>query len=406
MEMNRHSLPRVLLNATDGPLSVRAVRRYVTALAKGLAARPEDLELHLLFFTHRRGEVRQFIRSIGAGRAKIHTFPWPRSWSMRRYAKPTFEMRRLAKKVDLYHETTVDHPVLGIDRPYLMTVHGLSLISRPDLCDPGFLEEKLEWFHTARKRSTHFVPVSETSRDEFLAHYPEVAPDHVRAVPLGVDDTYTPGSTEEAWGIVRDRFGVEDEYLLYVGGVQRNKNIERILETAQILRDRGEFSGPVVLAGDLHYDDESWNALLDRTDSRGHVITTGYLSPEDPLLVSLYRGARLFLFPTFYEGWTSPPLEAMACGTPVIASSASSVPETVGWAAELVDPDDAEGWAESAARVLHDRDRADELRRRGFARTAIYRWDRTVEHTLRYYREVLGLPVESPEPTPDLAIHS
>ena len=112
------------------------------------------------------------------------------------------------------------------------------------------------------------------------------------------------------------------------------------------------------------------------------------LQPEDVRLVDLYRGARLFLFPTYVEGWTSPPLEAMACGTPVVASAASSVPETVGDAAPCVDPDDTEGWVEAATALLEDpavrRDRIE----RGLARAARFPWDRHVDGMLDLYRSI------------------
>ncbi len=398
--MDTHRPPRILLNATDGPLSVRAVRRYVHALARGLASRPEEVELHLLFLTHHRAAVREFVDGLGENAvAKIHTIPMPRKWCDNRYRRPRFEMKRIAKQVDLYHETTVDHPALGVEMPYLMTVHGFATVVRPDICGAPFVAEKDKWFARALERSSHFVSVSETTRGEFLERF-DFPADHVRAVPLGVDAHFTPGSREEAWRQVRGKLGVEfgeeRDYLLYVGGVQANKNIPRVLETAQILRDRGVFDGPLILAGDQQYAAADWDALLDRYDARGRVLTTGLLAPEDPLLVALYRGASLFLFPTYYEGWTSPPLEAMACGTAVVASNASSVPETLGDAAELVDPDDAEAWAAAATRLLDDPERRKELRARGAARAAKYSWDRTVDHTIAFYRHALGLPGGAP----------
>lgn len=379
---------RILLNATDGPLSVRAVRRYVSALAAGLARAPE-VELHLLFLTHRRALVRRFLGETGCTRGvHVHAIPLPRAWAHRRYDRPRWEMRRLADRVDLYHETTVDHPDLEGAVPYLTTIHGLLTLVRPELCDPAFVAEKAPWFERAVARSTHFVPVSETTRREFLDRY-DVAPERVRAVPLGVDEAFRPGDPEVARRAVRARFGVEGRYLLYVGGVQRNKNIPRLLATARALRDRGVLDAGLVLAGDVHYRPEEFRALVREHDLEGAVRTTGYLEPDDPALIELYRGAELFLFPTHYEGWTSPPLEALGCGTPVLASDASSVPETLGDAACFAPPEDAEAWVEGATRLLGDAAYRAELRERGLARARAFTWDRTVGRTVDLYRGIL-----------------
>jgi len=381
---------RVLVNATDGPLSVRAVRRYVGALCRGLAARPDEIELDLVFFTHRGSLVRRFVASLGAARrTRVHWLPLPRAWAERRYRRPRPELLRLARRADLYHETTVDHPALGGEIPYAMTVHGLAPLVRPDLCGEAFVAEKGAWFERALALSDSFIPVSETCRGELLALFGG-AEERVRAVPLGVDDAFRPGDRAAARAAVAARLGLAGDYLLYVGGVQRNKNIPRLLETARALRDRGAFTGDLVLAGDVHYSAEELAALVREHSLEGRVRTTGYLEPEDPFLVELYRGASLFLFPSYYEGWTSPPLEAMGCGTPVVASAASSIPETVGDAALLADPDDAEAWIAAATRLLGDADLRAELARRGEARARAFSWDRTVEGTIAAYRAFAG----------------
>ena len=381
---------RVLVNATDGPLSVRAVRRYVAALARGLAARPEEIELDLLFFTHRGGLVRRFVASLGpAPRTRVHWLPLPRAWADRRYRRPRPELLRLARRVDLYHETTVDHPDLAGAVPYAMTVHGLAPQVRPDICGAAFVAEKALWLERAIALTDSFIAVSETTRGEILARF-AVPEERVRAVPLGVDAAFRPGDRAAARAAVGERLRIAGDYLLYVGGVQRNKNIPRLLETARALADRGVFAGDLVLAGDVQYPPEEFAALVREHSLEGRVRATGYLEPEDPFLVELYRGARLFLFPSYYEGWTSPPLEAMGCGTPVIASSASSIPETVGDAAELADPDDAEAWFEAAKRLIEDAERRAELAAKGIARARHYSWERMVEGTLAAYRAFAG----------------
>lgn len=380
---------KILLNATDGPLSLRAIRRYVMEMIAGLGHPDRGLDLSLVFFTHRARRIRKFLQQLPPQtRFRVHTIPLPRGWLYRRYEQPRAELARLIRGYDLYHETTTDNPHF-IDKPVLTTVHGLCPLVRPDILDPVFAAEKGAWFDRCLEHSQYFTPVSETSRHEFLERF-DVAPSRVRAIPLGVSEHFERKPLQEVRAESLGYFGRRRPYVLYVGGIQRNKNVELVLRVFRELVQTRAFLGDLVLAGDLHYDLAEFRALLEELEIEDRVELAGCFPPEDPRLAAIYRGASLFLFPSFYEGWTSPPLEAMACGTPVIASSASSIPETVGAGALTADPLEDQPWIDHATRILQDADYREDLIQRGVQRAAEFPWSRTVDATAALYEDILN----------------
>lgn len=379
---------RVLVNATDGALSLRAIRRFVIELASGLTVGRPDLDVGLTFFTHRRGRVRDFLAQLPSeARYRVHWFPAPRRFWNQRHSRHRFELERLARRYDLYHETTTDNPRFE-DLPVVTSVHGLCTLVAPEILDAAFNQGKTAWFDRCVGYSQFWTPVSETSKREFLERF-DVGPDRVRAIPLGVSEQYRPRGFSEIRGTLEQRFGLDRPYVLYVGGIQRNKNVDRVLDTYRHLVTAEGFEGRLVLAGDLNYSKDVYRGMLVERQIEDRVDWVGCFNPEDPVLATLYQGAAMFLFPSFYEGWTSPPLEAMASGVPTIASSASSIPETVGEGALLADPRCAEEWYEAASRIVRDRSLRESLVERGTRRAAEYPWSRHVESTVEFYRAIV-----------------
>jgi len=175
---------------------------------------------------------------------------------------------------------------------------------------------------------------------------------------------------------------VTGPYLLTVGTLQPRKNVEGVVQAFEALARDGA-PHQLVVAGARGWRDEALAAKLRRSPAAARVRATGHV--DDATLVALYRGAAAFVFPSRGEGFGLPPLEAMACGAPVVCSDRTSLPEVVGDAALLVDPDDAAAVA-AALREALEPARADELRARGFARAAQFTWERCAEATVAAYR--------------------
>lgn len=197
-------------------------------------------------------------------------------------------------------------------------------------------------------------------------------------------------------GVETDRFAPSDRaasgsdgrpYVLCVGGADPTKNVGALIEAFARLPAALRTSHDLVLAGDFRRRREVHD-LVKRLGIEAQTVFPGVISDER--LVELYQGARLFVFPSLYEGFGFPVLEAMACGCPVISSKASSLPEVTGAAALLVEPKDIEGMSREMGRVLTDEGLRKELRQAGLARAALFSWDRTARETIAVYRQVVG----------------
>jgi len=189
---------------------------------------------------------------------------------------------------------------------------------------------------------------------------------------------------------VRQRFQLTAPFILYAGNIKPHKNVDRLIEAYAILRRRGVESARLLIIGDEISKYPNLRRLVHRFQLHQHVRFLGFV--PDATLAVLYQLASVFVFPSLYEGFGLPPLEAMAAGAPVITSNVSSLPEVVGDAALLIDPMDAGAIADAMARVLGDEALRAELVRRGHERVKAFSWDRSVARVREVYRELGAAP--------------
>lgn len=221
-----------------------------------------------------------------------------------------------------------------------------------------------------------------TARDLF-DRYP-AAVDKTRVVHLGVDPRFAPASAE-AVSAVRSRFALPPAYLLYVGTLEPVKNLERLFEAYGILSQRDPEVPPLVIAGRRGWLYEGILRRVGELQLASRVVLCGFV--PDEALPALLTGAMVFVFPSLYEGFGLPVLEAMACGAPVITSDRSSLPEIAGGAAVLVDPKNPAAIADGIQQLLdHSEDRK-ALAQQGIARASQFRWEDAARQTLAVYRE-------------------
>ena len=231
---------------------------------------------------------------------------------------------------------------------------------------------------------------SEASRRDIVTHL-GLPPDHVRVIYLAADEHYTPTPFPDD-APVRARYGLPDRYVLYLGGFDVRKNVATVLRA---YRWAGPVIGeecPLVVAGRLPERDTPFapdpRRLAREQGVERFVRFVGFVDEDDK--PALYRGAVAFIFPSRYEGFGLPVLEALACGTPVVGSDAASIPEVVGNAGVLLDPDDAEGMAGALIQLATDEEFRAELSRRARAQAARFSWERTARETLAAYQNVAG----------------
>ena len=241
----------------------------------------------------------------------------------------------------------------------------------------------------AARRATRVLTVSESSKRDIL-RFVDIPPEKIDVIYNAHEEHFTIEPREEHVARVRERYQLHDPFILYAGNVKPHKNVERLIDAFHLLRQRGLDDLKLVLIG----DDISRYAALRRAvhhhQLHKYVRFLGYM-PEDTLAV-MYRLAAVFVFPSLYEGFGLPPLEAMASGTPVVTSNVSSLPEVAGGAAILVDPLSPEAIADGIYRVLADAQLRQCLRERGIARARQFSWEASVRRVREIYGQV-GAPL-------------
>ena len=289
------------------------------------------------------------------------------------------------RELDLVHDPTGALPLLLTGAARVVTIHDAIPYVYPQT------STRLDWliYHwwlpLAVRRADAVITDSEQSRKDIMAHLP-VAPQDVVVVPLAADPRFRPMEIAEVEPVLRE-YSLQRPYILYVGALESRKNLPRLLEAYALLRAWSP-QWRLVIVGARKWKFSPIFDAVQRLGLEGHVDFTGYVADEH--LPALYAGADLFAFPSLYEGFGLPVLEAMACGTPVVTSNTSSLPEVAGDAALLVDPTDVRQIARAMWLVLSQPALAAELRARGLARAAQFTWERTARETIAVYERVLA----------------
>lgn len=286
---------------------------------------------------------------------------------------------------DLYH--FLDFVVPPIRHgSVVLTIHDLSFLLVPECAEAG-LRAHLERVVPIAVREADFITAdSENTRNE-LTTLLDVAPDRIAVVYGGVDANFRPVTDEVQLEAARLKYGLFFPFILYVGTIEPRKNLGRLLRAYTSLRVNHRARHRLVVAGGLGWLYQDVLREIDELAAEHEVVFLGRV-PEVDLPV-LYSLADLFVFPSLYEGFGLPPLEAMACGRPVLCSNTSSLPEVVGDAGVLVSPFDVDGLADAMAELLGDPDQRAALGRRGIERAREFTWDKSAERLLDVYRRVV-----------------
>jgi glycosyltransferase involved in cell wall biosynthesis len=360
---------------------------YIRNLLRQLARLDQSTEFVLLC----RPDDVEGIRKLGANfRPVIETAG---NYSVAEQFKVPLALRR--EGVTLFH---APHYVL----PPL--VHCRSVVTIHDcihLMFPQYLPNRLALGYArtsmalAARRANRILTVSESSKSDIMRFF-GTDPSRIDVIYNAFDDRFGIEPNEEDVVRVRERYQLHDEFVLYAGNVKPHKNLDRLIEAFHLVRSRGLDNLKLVMIGDDISKYASLRRAVHRHQLHKYVRFLGYL-PEETLAV-MYRLAGVFVFPSLYEGFGLPPLEAMASGTPVVTSNVSSLPEVAGDAAVLVDPYDPGAIAEGIHRVLTDVDLRRALRARGMARARQFSWETSVRRVREIYGEIADLPFPSPAP--------
>lgn len=288
-------------------------------------------------------------------------------------------------RFDLVHEP--NFVPVRTHLPTVVTVHDLSVLLYPEWHPADRVAFHGRHFRAGVESAGHVIVVSESVRREAVREL-GLSADRVTAVANGVGGQFRPQSAETVEA-VHWQYGLTGRYLLAVGTIEPRKNVGTLLRAFCDLPAAVRERCPLVLAGGWGWKSDADRELFETEARHKGAVHLGYVRDED--LPGLYAGAAALLYPSFYEGFGLPPVEMLACGGGVIASTAAAVREVVGGHAVLLDPHDLEGWRDAMRRVATEHGYLDESRRGGAAHAARYTWDRAARQTLAVYRQVLGL---------------
>ena len=269
----------------------------------------------------------------------------------------------------------------------IVTVHDLSVFRYPATHPAERLRVFEREFSRSLDRACHLITDTETVKRELVADF-SVPESTISVVPLGVDERYRPHCEAELRGPLLRWNLTPGGYSLCVSTLEPRKKIAELLRAWQDLRASHSNSMPLVLAGAEGWLNEELHEEIRAGVTAGWLRHLGFV-PEDDL-PALYAGAALFLYPSTYEGFGLPPIEAMASGVPVLVANSSCLPEVCGDAARYIDPDDAPGFRDAMIDALTDEDRRAASRRQGLSQAAKYRWEECASKTADIYRQFLS----------------
>ncbi len=289
---------------------------------------------------------------------------------------------RLAGDCDIFHSMDFTLPPLRAARG-VVTVHDLSFLRLPDCADPGLRDHLRRVVPRAVERAVRVLADSESTKAD-LIELLDVAPEKISVVPGGIEPRFRPVRDALKLDAVRARYRLPQWFILTVGTVEPRKNMARLISAYAQLRRQTGLPHALVIAG---RDGWLFQPVHDQVTREGlgeYVQFAGFVADED--LPALYTLADLLAFPSLYEGFGLPPLEAMACGTPVVTSNNSSLPEAVGAAALTMSAEDVEGLTDAMARVLCDANLRVRLSDLGRAQAARFTWEMAARKLLDAYR--------------------
>lgn len=388
MTKNRgQNRPRIGIDVTSAITQGGGIGRYTRELVQALNKANKQFEF--AFFSAKPPDELQVKNQLPSG-PKIGYFPTKISerWLYRLWyrLRLPLSIQRFIGPIDLFHSPDFVLPPISGNIPSLLTVHDLSFVHFPEAFTPAlnnYLQRVVPW---SIERATHVMADSEATRRDLVDLW-EVPPEKVTVLYSGVSNRFKPITDDKRLRALRRKYELGDEpYLFSVGTVQPRKNYQMLIRAFKDIAHRIPQS--LFIAGGRGWLYEEILAEVNQLGLTDRVRFLGFVDDED--LPGLYSNADLFLFPSLYEGFGLPLLEAMACGVAVISSNSSSLPEVLGEAGLALDPNDIEAWSRSMLTLLEDSSRKTTFVARGFMQVRGYTWERSAVQLLEKYQDLLA----------------
>ncbi|UCE74464.1 MAG: glycosyltransferase family 4 protein [Methanomassiliicoccales archaeon] len=286
---------------------------------------------------------------------------------------------------DIYHET--NYIPLRFRGKIVTSVCDLSVVLFPETHPRERVQHFSKYFLKRLPWSNRIITLSDHVKEELVKHL-GICPSIITTIPLAPDEKFSVLARREVESYLRDK-GYPEYFILYVGAIEPRKNLKLLIRAFNDIKN--EFNGKyyLVVVGPKGWSYEEDLKLIEDLGITERIVMPGYIPDGD--LHYLYNGAKLFVFPSLYEGFGLPPLEAMACGVPVITSNCSSLPDVVADAGIMIDPYRVDQLTEAIHLVLSDEHMWQEMREKGLNRAKMFSWEKCARETLKVYEDVYNL---------------
>jgi len=290
------------------------------------------------------------------------------------------------ERIDLLHALAFAGPKI-ISIPWIATIYDLSFMRYPQSFNT-LNRIYLTWaVRAAVRRADRLIAISESTKRDLIALF-GATPERVSVIYCGKDAALVPTTERAAFDAWRKARGVPEKMILFVGTLEPRKNVARLLRAFARAKRAARLPHKLVLIGARGWKYAQVDAIIAQEQIANEVIFAGYVSQEE--LPRWYQAADLFVYPSLYEGFGMPPLDAMACGTPVVTSNAASLPEVVGDAAIQIAPEDENALTDALVRALTDQVLREQMIAQGLTQAAKFSWTRAGHETMMLYRTVIA----------------
>ncbi len=372
----------IAIDYTAAMEQVGGIGRYTRELVTALAQQDTQTDYRLFVAGHNQRSLPEPPGSNFTWKPARQSTRWfARTWH--RLQVP-LRIEQWTGPVNLLHATDFTLPPTSRHTRTILTVHDLSFERAPDTATPELRAYLSKVVPRSVEKAHLILADSESTRQDLIALY-DVPFQKIQVLYSGVDDRFYPVQDKEALKAVREQYKIGNQpFILSVGTIQPRKNYGRLLEAFHRM-DRKDMK--LVIAGAKGWLDDPLYKQVKKLKLENRVQFIGFVTDEH--LPALYSAASVFAFPSLYEGFGLPPLEAMACGVPVVVSNTSSLPEVVGDAAELVDPYDVDQLADAITRVLDSDTLRHRLINQGQMRAQGFSWRTAARQLLQYYTKAM-----------------
>jgi len=371
----------------------------IRCLAQGKHTGVEEYTVNLLnslFGFDKDNEYRLFYNSYKASPEIISGFLKYKNVKLCRFRYPNkvlnsyFRFLKYPKidkmigDVDVFFSPNIIFSSLSRNCRRIVTFHDLSFERYPEF----FSRKRRLWHKTVTpsrlaKKADEIIAVSDSTKQDLVQLY-NIDPKKIKVIYSGIEERFSPVENKEELRRVRKKYNLPEKFILFLGTLEPRKNIEGLILAFDKLKQSKNLN--LVIAGSKGWLYENIYKTAQKVNSSDNIKFIGYIDPEGK--PALYSLAKLFVYPSFWEGFGFPPLEAMACGTPVITSNVSSLPEVIGEAGLLVDPYNINEIAEAMNQVLQGESLRTNLQKKGIERAREFSWGKTAKETLKVFREL------------------